>query len=411
MITLPRVAGRIFGNPLAIDRAKLDVIVTAIGPRLQGLPMDDPAEVTSRAPVDLDAAGIATIDVCGSLVAKCSGMDAMSGLTSYADIAAEFSAALTNPACRGIILAIDSPGGEVAGMFELADLIVDARGQKPICAVVECAASAAFLIASAADQIVVSRTGITGSVGIICLHLDQSAADEKAGLKYTAIYAGDRKTDGNPHEPLSPEARGGMQDRVDKVYGMFVTAAAGNRGIAEAAVRKTQAAVYMGADGVAVGFADYVGTVDDAARAIKTSIQTGARLSATSFSSSAASAARKEPFMAETQAAESKVPTPAEIETMVSEARAAGFADASQIVTLCALAGTPARAAEFITARKSVADVSAALLAAKVEADEKLKLNPGLLPGAAEQKEGAQGKADPWGKVLKAIGVRTKEQN
>lgn len=114
--------------------------------------------------------------------------------------------------------------------------------------------------------------------------------------------------------------------------------------------------------------------------------------------------------MAETQAAEPKVPTPAEIEAMVTEARSAGFADASQIVSLCAIAGMPSRAAEFITARKSVADVSTALLAAKAEADEKLKLNPDLLPGGEKGKDGtSQGKAEPWGKVFKTLGIKTKE--
>ena len=185
MITLPRVAARIFGEPLAISREKLEVIVTAVGPRLQGMPLDDPEEVAGRQPAAVDPDGIATIDICGTLVAKASGMGAMSGLTSYADIAADFQAAIANPQARGILLAIDSPGGEVNGMFDLADMMAQARGQKPILAVVNCAASAAYLLASTADQIIVSRTGITGSIGIIALHLDQSQADEKAGLKYT----------------------------------------------------------------------------------------------------------------------------------------------------------------------------------------------------------------------------------
>ena len=414
MIALPRVAGRIFGEPLAIDQAKLEIIVNAIGPRLQGMPMDDPQETAQRAPSALTAEGIARIEIAGTLVARCSGMTAMSGLTSYADIAAEFSAAVEDPGCRAIMLCIDSPGGEVAGMFDLADMMYGARGEKPICALVDCAASAAYLLASCADQVIVSSTGITGSVGIIALHLDQSQADEKAGLKYTAIYAGDRKNDGNPHEPLTPEARGEMQARIDKVYGMFSAAVARNRDMTESAIRGTQAAIYMGQDGVAAGLADYVGSADQVERALVGAIQRGERsLVASSFTVSAASAARKEPNMAETQAAEVKVPTSAEIETQVTEARNAGFSAAAEIVDLCAIAGMPARAAEFIGARKSVADVRAALLAARVEADLKAtggkELNTAITPGVDVGEKPGQGKAKPWGEIFQALGFKKKE--
>jgi signal peptide peptidase SppA len=394
MITLPRVASRIFGEPLAISREKLDVIVAAVGPRLQGLSMDE-ADVTAGRPDYQVCNGIAVIDISGTLVSKASGMAAMSGLTSYADIAADFNSALSNPMVTGIVLCVDSPGGEVKGMFDLADMMFRARGQKPVCAVVECGASAAYLLASAADHVVVSRTGLTGSIGIIALHLDQSGADEKAGLKYTAVYAGDRKNDGNPHEPLSPEARSEMQARIDQVYEMFVSAVARNRDIDAAAVRQTEAAVFMGQDGVTAGLADAVGSMEDAAGLLASAIQS-----------------RGVKSMAEVNVApaEAKSPTAAEIEAMVAKAREAGFAEAGVIADLCAIAGQPGKVVQFISEKKNAEQVRKDLLAAKVEEQKGTELNTAVMPGSdAAAAETTQGKAKPWGDVLKALGIRTKE--
>ena len=418
MIHLPRVAARIFGEPLAIERGKLEIIVGAVGPRLRGIPLkgmydpdeDDPASAKPARTPAVDQDGIATINISGTLVSKASGMDAMSGLTSYADIAAQFTAAMENPSVRGVLLSIDSPGGEVAGMFDLADLMYQARGQKPICAVVNCAASAAYLLASTADQILVSRTGITGSIGIIALHLDESAADEKAGLKYTAIYAGARKNDGNPHEPLTPEARNTMQARIDAVYGMFTAAVAKNRGMSDEAVRGTQAAIYMGQDGVNVGLADAVGTADDAAKMIDLAASQGAKsLYGFSISSSVASATGKgatQPMTDPKQPvqAEAKVPTAAEIEAMVSQATQTGRAEAALIANMCAIAGKPERVAEFLSAGKTSAQVGAELLAAKVAADKASAIDPSVMPGVdasvKTEKDQPQGKAKPWSEIM-----------
>jgi signal peptide peptidase SppA len=403
MITLPRVAARIFGEPLAISREKLDVIVAAVGPRLQGMPMDDPDVTAGRSDYQV-CNGIALIDISGTLVSKASGMDAMSGLTSYADIAADFSAAIDNPMVNGVALLFDTPGGEVKGMFETGDLIFKARGKKPIISVVECAASAGYALASAADQVIVSRTGITGSIGVIAMHLDVSGADEKAGLKYTSVYAGDRKNDGNPHNPLSPEARTEMQARIDQVYEMFVSAVARNRGMDAAMVRKTQAAVFMGQDGVSSGLADAVGSMDDAAGLLASAFKSGSK--------SLYANSHEVERMAEVNVAppEAKVPTAAEIEALVAAAREAGLAEAGVIADLCAIAGMPGKAAGFIGEKKSADQVRKELLAAKVDSQKGTELSTSVMPGAdAKVPDETQGKAKPWGDVLKALGIGKKE--
>jgi signal peptide peptidase SppA len=375
---------------------------------------DDPPAPKTAA---IGADGIATINISGTLVGKSSGMNALSGLTSYADIAAQFTAAMENPMVRGILEYYDTPGGEVQGMFECAATMAQARGKKPVCAVVNCAASAGYMLAATADAIVVSQTAITGSIGIIALHLDQSGADEKAGLKYTAIFAGDRKNDGNPHEPLSPEARGEIKGRIDKIYGLFVTGVAKNRGMKEVAIRNTQAAVYMGQDGVDAGLADAVGTMDDAAAMLRAAIQQGAKsLSATNFLTSfAASAANKGAVqpMAETTPvqAEAKVPTSAEIEAMVNKASANVRADASLIASMCQMQGKPELVAEFLTAGKTPAQVGAELLALKVAGEKGTELLTGVLPGGKQGAKGDKpdetlGTAKPWGEIMTALGFK-----
>jgi ClpP class serine protease len=206
---LPHVASRVFGSPLLIQPRKLDVILRVLGPRigLSGkaiLPDDDEEDPTDRNPYTVTPDGIAVISVAGSLVRKSSFMDAYSGLTSYAAIETEFLDAVTNPSVKGILLDIDSPGGECAGCMDLSDEIYKQRGSKPIYAIAnESMFSAAYALGSAADKIFVTRTGGVGSIGVICLHVDQSGMDAQEGLKFTPIYAGDHKNDFTPHEPLS----------------------------------------------------------------------------------------------------------------------------------------------------------------------------------------------------------------
>ena len=154
---------------------------------------------------------------------------------------------------------IDSPGGEVAGLFDLVDEIYHARGTKPIIAVAdEAAFSAAYAIASAADEVYLSRTAEVGSIGVIAIHTDQSGFDKNLGVTYTPIYAGDRKNDFNPHEPLKADAREVLQAHVDKLYDMLTAVIARNRSMTQAAVIATQSGFYMGAAAVDAGLADGV---------------------------------------------------------------------------------------------------------------------------------------------------------
>ena len=280
--SMPHLASRIFGTPLLIHPRKLDVILSVLGPRL-GVAMSDDsqqlikhlaAQAPPANPTSLTS-NIAVISVSGTLVRRAAAVDAASGLTSYSAISAQLAQAVRDPAVNAILLNIDSPGGEAGGAFDLADQIVAARQVKPIWAVAnDDAFSAAYAIASAAARVYVTRTGGVGSVGVIALHVDQSQRDAMNGLRYTAVYAGDRKNDMSPHAPLSTDAAQALQAEVDRLYGLFVSTVAANRNLSVQDVQDTEAGLYFAQDAIDAGLADVVGTLDDALIALSEELQT-----------------------------------------------------------------------------------------------------------------------------------------
>jgi hypothetical protein len=194
---LVHLASRLYGTPLLIARPKLDVILSVLGSRI-GLPDLDMAMPlpAPRQSATSGQAGIAVIPVVGTLVRRSMGIEAASGLMSYGEIEARLDAALADPQVAGILLDLDSPGGEASGVFELAERIRAASTIKPIWAHANDAAySAAFAIAAACQRLTLSQTAGVGSIGVIALHVDQSVKDAKDGLNYTAVFAGSHKND------------------------------------------------------------------------------------------------------------------------------------------------------------------------------------------------------------------------
>ncbi len=358
MLHLPHLATRVFDTPLLIAPQKLEVILGALAPHF-GLEVPAAAAALSaeraeRKPYEVTPDGIAVIPIEGTLVHKAYGLDALSGLRSYVDLQGEIEDAATDPAIKGILLDIDSPGGEVAGVFDLADTIYAARSAKPVFAAANSDAfSAAYLLASAAERVYAGRTSGLGSVGVIVSHLDVSASDEKRGYKYTIIHAGARKADFNPHAPLSEEARGVIEAEVERTYGLLVAAVARNRGLPEAAVRGTEAGLYFGSDAVGAGLADLVGTRPEALTELRNAI--GGR-TAVSIEPKGRTTMNQEELAAETA-------------TAVAEARRAGYAEAREIVELCALAGMPQRAAALLALEASPAEARQQLMQARAAED------------------------------------------
>jgi len=273
------LVSRIFGVPLLLTEAKLHEILKVLGPRVNmditniqelDLKTSLKSPKTANITYTVDPDGVATIPIHGTLVHRSQGINALSGLTSYAQIRADFDSAMANTNVETILLDIDSHGGEVAGLFDLVDTIYSARGTKPITAIIdESGYSAAYAIASAADRIYLSRTAGVGSIGVVMVHADYSEKEKQAGVKYTVVYAGERKTDLSPHAPLSKEAHAAAQKFVDATYALFVSTVARNNGLSESDIINTQAAMYQGQDAVDVGLADAVLSYEEANNLVK----------------------------------------------------------------------------------------------------------------------------------------------
>ena len=200
---------------------------------------------------------VAIIPIHGLLTKRRELFSPIFGSTSYEEISKTLSEALDNPKVEKILFDIDSPGGEVGGLFDLVDFIYNTRTQKPIYAAVnDHAFSAAYAIASATSKIFVNRVSGVGSIGVIATHLDVSEADKKAGLKFTTIFAGEKKNDLSPHEPLTENAVGDLRNEVNRLYEIFIETVARNRNISSEKVQSTEAATYFGADALTSGLAD-----------------------------------------------------------------------------------------------------------------------------------------------------------
>ncbi|MDZ4034050.1 S49 family peptidase [Kluyvera ascorbata] len=281
-MNLPHLAQRLFNTPLALHPNKAEVIMAAVMDRFgisrveSSMAMidedsygydDNRGRETKRDPGYDNVAGVAVIQITGTLVQKLGSLRPYSGMTGYDGIRQAFLTALADPEVDGICLDIDSPGGEVAGCFDLVDEIYNARGEKPIHAILtENAYSAAYAIASAADRISVPRTGGVGSVGVITMHLDWTQRIKEDGLKVTIITFGSRKAEGSPYRELTAEALEAIQHDINAMGELFVNTVARNRGMSAKVIKNTQAACYMAADGVEIGLADEVCTPDAAFR-------------------------------------------------------------------------------------------------------------------------------------------------
>ncbi|MEW5704844.1 MAG: S49 family peptidase [Pseudomonadota bacterium] len=258
---------RLSGRLLAIAPRALDGLLAA-GPMLDARPVMLPArDAPPVASHSVTGPGIAVVPILGPLVTRGDWLTSLLGASDYDEIASAVEAALADPSVRAVLLEIDSPGGEVGGLFDLVDRLVSLReaAQKPLWAVAsESALSAAFAIASVADRLYVTRTAEVGSIGVVAIHVDESVADVMAGLKWTLVHAGDRKIDGNAHEPLSDAALSAIQADVNALHADLVTLVARNRNMSPDAVHATQAAIYRGQRGIDAGLADQVGTVGHA---------------------------------------------------------------------------------------------------------------------------------------------------
>lgn len=258
-------------EPWAMQLEKLEAITAFLKFKADGgmVAPEEVAKITNKRANEVARAegAVAVIPVMGVLAQRMDMVTEMSGGTSYSGLTNALRSAVDNEDIKAIVLDIDSPGGAVAGAQEMASEILALRGsEKPIIAQVNAlAASAAYWIASAADEVVSTPSGRAGSIGVYTTHEDMSAFFEKEGVKTTYISAGRYKVEGNENGPLSDEARAYVQKLVDESYANFVGSVAKGRNVSKSMVldRFGQGRVFGAEEALDRGMIDRIATLDE----------------------------------------------------------------------------------------------------------------------------------------------------
>ncbi len=263
----------IVNGPWAITPEMLGEIQQIYHAHVRG-PKIDIAEVEARLgrPLKNEAKSyevtdnVAVLAVDGPFSKRMNLFSQISGGVSSELLKRDLAQALEDPTVKGVILAIDSPGGTVDGTAELAQFIREARGNKPIYAWTDgMMASAAYWLGSAADKVFISSgTTMVGSIGVVAKHVDVSQAEGKNGVKTTEITAGRYKRVSSQYEPLTTEGRADIQGKIDVIYSEFVNDVAAHRGVTadEVINRMADGRVFVGRQAIEAGLVDGVSTLE-----------------------------------------------------------------------------------------------------------------------------------------------------
>jgi signal peptide peptidase SppA len=262
------VARYVADTPWAILPSKLDEIESILQFHIDGgkftaeelrARIGDPSK-----PEESRRGAVAVLPLKGVISHRMGGMTEMSGGMSTERFSAMLRQALADDQVGSILIDVDSPGGTIAGVTELHGELLAARGKKPIVAHVNAlAASAAYWIISAADEIVATPSGDVGAIGVITAHVDTSKADAAEGVTRTVIAAGKYK--GELAGPLTDEAKQAIQARVDAAYSTMTKDIAKGRNVKAGDVRDGfgEGRVVSAKDALNAGMIDKIATFDD----------------------------------------------------------------------------------------------------------------------------------------------------
>ena len=371
--------------PWALDRA---VLAELVNYAQRGETLTEAIRAAMRPAQPQENRGaISVIPIHGMIEHRSSVILDLFGGSSIEDIRAALRASVANPQVSAIVLDIDSPGGGVAGVTELAAEIRAARAHKRVVAVANTTAgSAAYWLGAQASQFLVTPSGMVGSVGIYAVHLDFSKHLEAEGVTPTLVSAGERKGDGSPAFPLSDEARAAMQSRADTFLAQFEGDLAKGRGISVEKVRASfgRGAVFLAQEAVAAGLVDKIGTLDEAMR-----------LASRPLSSNRAEADELDP-------AEVDLPFRARVEQMSDELTSL-VEHAAVRASLRAKEGRPSFSEPTEVALRSIRDGLSALLPVEPVADAAPTPPPVDPPKAVVQPTPRFRSAEDWARYIQEI--------
>lgn len=405
------IAGYLSGTITSADTQLVSERVQVVGPPAAGAELLPGVESEPK-PEEAKVRMIGVINISGGLVNRPMPGASGPGPASYAAIRAAFDLMLEDDSVSDIVLRIESPGGMVAGCFDLSDHIYASRGRKPIHALVDdYAYSAAFALAAACDDIWVSRTGGVGSVGAVAYHEEFSGWNAKVGRTVTAVHSGEHKIDFSVDFPLKASAKEWLQASVDTARQAFAEAVARYRGLSVEAVLATEAGIFEGQPGIDAGFATKLGTWHDLMAQLGASGAAAPDQSgdegeddvdlggdpAPAPTADGSDAAVEPTALSEEQNrllergamvdAVSAAKLPAPIAVALIESFAAGedvaarIATAQEVISLCKTAKAEDRAAEFVRRKADLAQVRSDLVEAKAVESDKVSLQTTLPAG------------------------------
>lgn len=279
---LARLAGEVLNRPLLLEPTKAQILTSVLSHRigLEALSVQEVVELAgpnaSRFSGEprivgegtylysvVDRKAVITID--GALVNRGAWLNAKSGLISYEGVRTLVHRAAAESEVDGILLDLNTPGGEAVGAFELANDIRKVSAEKPVVAHVNgLAASAGYALACGCKEIISIPSGICGSIGVVVVHVNEAEKDKQDGREFTFIHAGANKVDGHRHAPLSDAAKADFQASVDDFYQRFVSSVAEARDLDAEAVRGTEARTFTGDKAVELGLVDATGSFEEA---------------------------------------------------------------------------------------------------------------------------------------------------
>ena len=233
-----------------------EIDIDAVSAKL-GRPLDNTRNITVRD-------GVAIIPVSGPIFRFASFFHSISGATSVENISTDFNKALENPAVKSILFDVDSPGGQVSGIQELAKMIFDARGKKPMTTYSgDLSASAAYWLGSATDEFFAAETARIGSIGVVAVYGDSSKAAAKAGHEEFKFISS--KSPRKQPDPRTEEGASDIQAVVDDLADIFLSDVARNRGVSVQTVEDEfgQGSVMIAEKALASGMIDGVSTYED----------------------------------------------------------------------------------------------------------------------------------------------------
>jgi len=208
------------------------------------------------------------IDISGMISEEREG-----GVTEEPDMVSrvkeELKGAAADKSIKAIVLRVNSPGGTVTA----SDLIYheirrfkEKTGMKVIASIIDVGASGAYYISMAADKIVAHPTSVTGSIGVIMLHVNLQGLLEKVGVGAEPIKSGKNKDLGSPLKPLSTEDRLILQGIINSMYGRFLEVVVeGRQHLSPERIKElADGRVYTSREAKESGLVDQIGYLDQA---------------------------------------------------------------------------------------------------------------------------------------------------